>query len=152
MGGNGKLEFFLRETVGTGIGTSCLGENGQLLFLRETVGTGIGTSCLGGNGELNFLRETVGTGIGTSCLGGNGVIIIFTGNGWNGNKHLVNWLGGTTGTMFARERELIPFPVKSCRNVPAGVLPEDCPEKIPWPGRATKGVQKKNEIPSIFGL
>ena len=48
---------------------------------------------------------------------------ISTGNVWDGNGHPVNWLSGSTGTIFARERELIPIPVKSCGNIPAGIFP-----------------------------
>ena len=36
-----------------------------------------------------------------------------------------DWLGATTGTIFAREREIIPIPVKSCGNFAAGILPRD---------------------------
>ena len=45
-------------------------------------------------------------------------------NFYDGKGHLVNWLGGTTGTIFARERELIPVPVKSCGDIPAGIFPK----------------------------
>ena len=47
-------------------------------------------------GKQTFPRESFGTGMSTS------------------------W---TTGTMFAREREFIPIPVKSCG------FPEDCPDR-----------------------
>ena len=36
-----------------------------------------------------------------------------------GYRCFFGWLGGTPGTMFARERGIIPIAVKSCGNFPA---------------------------------
>ena len=39
-------------------------------------------------------------------------------------------LSGTTGAIFARERESIPIPVKSCGILPAGIYPRTALKKL----------------------
>ena len=61
-----------------------------------------------------------------------------------GDGFFGNCSGGTTGTIVARERELLPIPVKGSGNIPTAYFPRTALENSacpPSPGTCDASVQ-----------
>ena len=105
---------------------------GMLFFSTVLVCTGFGKSRFPRDFTEREQKTTGNQTFPRELFGREREIKISSGTVWTGTGNqdfFGNCLDGTTGTIFAREREKKPFPVQSRENFPAGIFPSKALQK-----------------------